>query len=880
MNNFQGLTQEEAQQKLKQVGLNEIQDTHKTSALQILFRQVKKNFVIYLLSFTAIVSFILGKDITGYVILVVITTVVTTGFVQEYKAERAISALRKMIMRASRVIRNGKEHEIPSSEIVPGDIIILRTGEKIPADCIVLDEDGLKANESILTGESNDIKKVAAPDSNSYTDENLVFMGSFVVSGRCTAKVIHTGMNTKFGKIAGLISTAEKKLPLQEKVNTISKYMAIVGVIAAFATGSILFYRVDVLTPDVIVGILIVIIALCVSSFPEGFPVVLITTLAAGVNRMAKQNAVVNRMSIIETLGETSVICSDKTGTITKGEMTIRKVYVSEKFHEVTGIGYEAKGSVGGEDHTIELKKNEPFEKLIACATICNDSNIERMGDGALYKVVGSSTEGALLILAAKLGVFKEAFSGSRPEEIPFDSKRKMMSVLYDDSKSKEVYAKGAPEVILGKCTSILTDKGIEALTDSRKKQILEANQKLASGALRSLGLAYKKHPHGKSYNEEEFIFIGLVGMEDPPREEVKGAIELCKQSGIKVKMITGDNHETAEAVAKQVGIEGETLTGDEMDKLSDYELAAVVKKTAIFARVKPEDKLRIVQALKANNEVVTMTGDGVNDAPALKEAHIGVAMGVSGTDVSRSVADITLKDDNFATIIVAIKEGRTVFNNIRKFIVFQLSCNLCFIFIIFVGVLVAPQLGWYAPIISALQVLFMNIVTDNMPALTLGFNATSKDIMWEKPRKNARILTREFVQLIVFNGLLMGIITFIVAYLSYNVFEFEPNVARTTVLVSLILVQIANAYNFRSFRYLVFAKGPFVNKYLFVASILSVIATLVIIYTPASTIFETAFLGIENWLIAILAAVSIIVISDIQKIINNKTSFFLHNAH
>lgn len=880
MHEFKGLSQKEAKEKLNEFGLNEISERHKVSPLKILLRQVKSNVVLYLLVFTAIVSFFLGKELTGIVILIVILIVVVTGFIQEYKAEKAISELRKMIMPVSRIIREGKECEIPSREIVPGDIVILRTGEKVPADCVILSESNLKINESILTGESVDVKKKPTKSDSSYSDENLVFMGSFVVGGRCVARVTHTGMNTKFGEIAGMISTADKKLPLQDKVNKISKFMIVVGLTAATLTGFVLFYRADSLTPEVVIGILITVIALAVSSFPEGFPVVFISTLAGGVKRMAKQNAVVNRMSIIETLGETSVICSDKTGTLTKGEMTIKKLFINGNHYEVSGVGYETEGEICRGKEKLELGKNDTLDKLIACAVICNDSNIEDLGDEETYKVIGSSTEGALLILAAKLGVFRENYPSRRIEEIPFDSHRKMMSVLYNDKKEKAVYAKGAPEVLLSKCSYILSDSGIKILTKKEREQILKENQKLTSAAFRSLALAFKINRNDQ-YTESDLIFLGLVGMDDPPREEVGEAIALCKQSGIKVKMITGDNKETAVAVAKQIGIDGGILTGSQMDDLSDDELAREVLNIAIFARVKPEDKLRIIKALKANNEIVTMTGDGVNDAPALKEAHIGVAMGINGTDVSRSVADITLKDDNFATIVAAIKEGRTIFNNIRKFVTYQLSCNLSDIYILFIGMIVAPFLGWFVPIITALQILFMNIVTDNMPAITLGFNNKSKDVMSERPRKNAQILTSEFINVILVNGIAMGIIAFCVSYFSYNIIQFPPEVARTTVLVSMIMVQVANAYNFRSFRYRVLNRGLWVNKYLFIASIFSILATIIIVYVPAfNKSFDTTPLGVESWIIAGVAAFIIVLLFDILKVINNKTGLLLQHTH
>lgn len=887
---YNGLTAEEASKKLQEFGPNEIRETNKVSPLRILFRQIEKNFIIYLLSVTAIISFLLDKGITGYVIVLVIAIVIITGFIQEYKAEKAISALRQMIMPVSRVLRNGKEQEIPSSELVPDDLIILRTGEKIPADSLILDESNLRTNESILTGESADVKKSQASSETKYTDENIVFMGSYVVNGKCTARILHTGMNTKFGKIAGMISSAEKSLPLQAKVNNISKYMAVVGISTAVLTGIVLITRAESLNPEVLVSIMLIVIALCVSSFPEGFPVVLTTTLAAGVNRMARQNAVVNRMSIIETLGETSVICTDKTGTITKGEMTVKRIFSGGSHFEVTGTGYEIDGEIQSNGQKVTPTKDSSLNFLIKIATLCSDTLIEDTGDEKTYKVMGTSTEGALLILAAKTGVFKEDFKFRRTEEMPFDSTRKMMSTAYQEDKKNIVYAKGAPEVLLNKCTHIQTSTGVEKLTDASKNEILKINDEMTRSALRGLAFAYKENNSGSSnYTEEDLTFVGLTGMEDPPREEVKEAIELCIESGIKVKMITGDNPATAMAIAEQIGLIGplrqgevkakEVLEGYQLSNMTDDELVKIAPSITIFSRVQPEHKLRIVRALKANGEIVTMTGDGVNDAPALKEAHIGVAMGINGTDVSRSVADITLKDDNFATIVIAIKEGRTIFNNIRKFVTYQLSCNLADIYILFIGMIVAPSLGWFVPIITALQILFMNIVTDNMPAITLGFNPTSKDIMKERPRKNAQILTSDFIHLIALNGISMGVIAFCITYVSFNIMNFNPEVARTTVLVGMILMQIANAYNFRSFRYKVLNRGIFVNKYLVAASSASIFATLLIIYTPLGILFETTPLGVESWIIALAAPLTILALFDIFKTINNRTHFFLSHT-
>ena len=448
-----------------------------------------------------------------------------------------------------------------------------------------------------------------------------------------------------------------------------------------------------------------------------------------------------------------------------------------------------------------------------------------------------------------------------------------MMSVAYKEDNKTSIYAKGAPEIIIQKCKYIQKHHGKEILADNERKKILKLNKELTGQALRSLAFAYKIDSSVDGcYTEDNFIFLGISGMEDPPREEVKEAISLCLQSGIKVKMITGDNPETAKAIASQIGLHGDVLEGNQLEKLSDKELRSIVASISIFSRVQPEHKLRIVRALKANREIVTMTGDGVNDAPALKEAHIGVAMGINGTDVSRSVADITLKDDNFATIVAAIKEGRTIFNNIRKFVTYQLSCNLSDIYLLFIAMLVAPYLGWSVPIITALQILFINIVTDNMPAITLGFNPTSKDVMREKPRKNAQILTSEFINVTILNGVSMGIIAFCATYVSFNVINLSSETARATVLLSIILMQIANAFNFRSFRFRVLNRGLFVNKHLAIASMFSIFATLLILYTPLAHVFETVPLGFESWFVAVLAALAIIVLFDILKIINNKT--------
>lgn len=878
MSEFTGITDAEASELLKKYGPNEIKDINKVSPFTILFRQVRKNFIIYLLVFASLLSFFVGKSITAYTIGAVIFMVIFVGFIQEYRAEKAISSLKKMIMPVSIVIRGGRKKEVSSTGLVPGDIVVLGNGEKIPADCVLLEESELRVNESALTGESKEVKKIVPVSKETVSEESMLFMGTFIVNGRCMARVIHTGMSTKFGSIAGMISTAEKVLPLQNKINQISKYMATVAVVVSVLTGTLMFFRADMITPEVITGILILVIALSVSAFPEGFPVVLITTLATGAANMAKKNAIVNRMSIIETLGETTIICSDKTGTLTKGEMTVRRIFTNNDFFEVTGSGFEGKGNILKGSTEINPSGDSNISRLLKTAVICNDSKIERTGEDMQYQVRGTPTEGSLLILAAKANLFEEDLKVSRVEEAPFSSERKMMSVLAKDGETA-VYSKGAPEILMEKCAYIFKNGKKEELTAQEKQIILDANKQMNARAFRTLAFAFKEVAEGeKNLDENELIFLGIAGIEDPPREEAKTSIELCKQAGIKVKMITGDNKQTALSIASQIGLTGEALEGKQLDSMSDEELLIALDKTSVFARVRPEHKLRIVKLLKQKGEIVTMTGDGVNDAPALKEAHIGVAMGKNGTDVSRSVADLTLKDDNFATIVVAIKEGRTIFNNIRKFVSYQLSCNIAELSILFIGVLLSPFLGWQVPLLLSLQILFMNLVTDNLPAITLGFNPSSKDIMEEKPRKDTRILNGSLILLVLFNGSLMAVFTLGIYFVFYNILGQGVEVSRTAALVGLILLEIASAFNFRSFRKKTLSRSPFINIYLFGASLISLFATLVILYTGASVLFETAPISFYSWIVLLVPVILILLIYDVIKDYSLRTGkFFAH---
>jgi P-type Ca2+ transporter type 2C len=867
-----GLNSKEAKKKLDQYGLNEIKDTSKTTSLKILLRQIKSNFIIYLLVVTTIISFFVGKHITAYTIIVIILVIIIVGFVQEYRSEQAINALKNMLVPVSVVIRDGKEKEILSSEIVPGDIIILRTGEKVPADCILLEEKELLVNESILTGEAKEVKKTVTTKKD-YEENNLVFMGSYILNGRCVAKVLHTGMNTKFGKIAGLISNAEKELPLQLKVNNIVKYMVIIGIIVSLLTGILVLLGNSTINEELIINTLILVIALAVSSFPESFPVVLITTLAVGSYHMAQKNAIVNRMSIIETLGETTVICSDKTGTITKGEMTVKKVYVDNKKYDLSGTGYNGKGNFSINNKQVDPLKEPVLKRLIYNSILCNDSTVERSGKSMEFTTLGSPTESALLIMGVKAGLFKDDLKFERIEEVPFSSERKIMSVLCKHKQENVVYSKGALEFLIKKCKYVQKGNKIVKLTSEEKNKIKKINKEMTSTSLRTIAFAYKITKSQKNF-ENDLIFLGLTGMEDPPREEVKQSITECHKAGIKVKMITGDNKETALSVAKSVGLNGKILEGKDLDKLTEDELAKIIDTITIFSRVKPEHKMKIINALKANGEIVTMTGDGVNDTPALKVAHVGIAMGKKGTDVSRSVADLTLKDDNFSTIVAAISEGRTIFKNIRKFATYQLSCNIAELGILFFGVLLTPLFGWQIPLLLALQILFMNLVTTDLPAIGLGLNPSSNDAMSYAPRKNSNILNKSLLKILALTSVIKIVLVLSSYFFTFNILKETHEYARTVALVTLIGLEIVSAFNFRSFRKGIFNKGVMVNRYLFWASVISLFLTMLIIYTPLNIIFETIPLSWEGLTIAVTLSLMLGILFDLLKYFNNKYGF------
>ena len=880
---FYGLATSEAQKRLVKYGPNKINDAGHLTALKILLRQIKGNFIVYLLAFSAAISFAIGKVETTYTLFAVVFVVIFFGFIQEYKAERAVSALKNMLTAVTLVVRDGKEQQLQSADLVPGDIVILRNGERVPADAAVLEQKSLLVNEAVLTGESKEIAKNVCENAEKCDESNTVYMGTFIVGGHCVAQVLHTGMNSRFGKIALLISTAEKELTLQKKVNAIGKYMVIAGILVSIATGGLMFARNPVLDWANLTEIIILVVALSVSSFPEGLPVVLTTTLALGASKMARNNAIVNRMSVIETLGETTVICSDKTGTLTTGHMTVKRIFCGEDMYEVTGAGLELAGSIlllppqAGKPNEIKPNNLTPeMQRLIKCCVVCNDAIISNRKNGKDLEILGSPTEAALLVLGAKTGLYKEDLELNRLEELPFSSERKAMSVLVEEGVERVIYAKGAPEMILNKCT-LVARRGMEnSLTESDRNTIKTLVDELAKASYRTLALAYKRVEEFSitkyDYKEEDLVLLGLLALEDPPREGVTESIAVAAKAGIETKIVTGDNIGTAISIGRQIGLEGKSMEGVELDDLSDEELAKIVESIRIFARVRPEHKIRIVRALKQNGHIVAMTGDGVNDAPALKEAHVGIAMGRNGTDVSRAAADITLKDDNYSTIVAAIKEGRAVFNNIQKFVTYQLGCNFAELAILFIGTLAAPFLGWHIPLITAIQILFMNLVTDSIPAITLGFNPTSPDIMLGKSINSKRIINRFTLGTLVLSGTVMAVFTLAASYFSFNVWNQNNTLAATTTLATLICVEVITAFTFRSFRKPVLSRSPFVNMPLVWAALGSLTATIAIIYTPLNVFFETTPIGVKNWALVAGLCLGISLVFDLIKLVKPQT--------
>ena len=834
-----GLTEDEAKRRLETYGYNELKKEEGVSPLTLFFNQFK-NILILILLIAIVLSALVGEVVDAAIIGVIVVFCAVLGFIQEYRAERALEALKKMLTPTITVLRGGKEEKVPSKELVPGDILLLEAGDKIPADARLVENHSLRCDEAPLTGESVPVGKDIKPLSENVRvsdRRNIVFTGTIVTYGRGKAVVTSTGMSTEFGKIAEEVMTVKtEKTPLEKRTEEIGKWLGIIALGICFLVAGISVFR-EVLWGKVdfpfIVTMVMFAIALAVAAVPEALAAIVTGALAIGMHQMAKQNALVRKMTAVETLGCTTVICSDKTGTLTKGEMTVRKIYTDGKVIEVTGVGYEPKGELRGTDIQ-DLMQNQSLSMVFKSGVLCNDSVLEEKEGKWIIK--GDPTEGALIVAAVKAGFHQTDMRLQNPriEEIPFSSERKRMTTIHQMADGKRTaFMKGAPEVVLEKSSHILIDGEIRELGGREKGDILKANEEMAQAALRVLGFAYRECTEPVECSEEHLehhmIFIGLAGMMDPPREEAIEATRVCKQVGIKPIMITGDHKLTAVAIAREIGIykDGDrVLTGEELEKMQDEEFEKIVNKVTVYARVSPMDKLKIVKAWKARGEVVAMTGDGVNDAPALKHADIGIAMGITGTEVTKEASDMVLSDDNFATIVKAIERGRWIYDNIKKYLTYLLRCNITEVAVIGGGVIISgPE---YLPLLPA-AILYMNLATDGLPALALGIAPPDPDLMQRPPRDPKESVFSWDVRAFISLALIIEIPFFF--FLFYHEL-YDITHARTEIFFLFVIIELIIALNFRSMRYSIFKARP--HKWLLLAIVWEVVLIAVLIQIPS----------------------------------------------
>jgi Ca2+-transporting ATPase len=784
--------------------------------------------------------------------IVVLNAVV--GFVQEFRSEKAMEAMEKLTAPRARVLRGGRVTLIPATEVVPGDILLLETGDRIAADGRLLEAVDLSLDEAILTGESIPVNKnisVFTAETPAADRKNMVFMGTHVTYGRGRAVVTSTGMNTQFGKIAEMVQVVEKEeIPLKLKLDRFSKKLGIVIVIVSIAIILLDLIRIG----RIEIEIFMTSVALAVSAVPEGLPAIVTVTLALGARELAKRNAVIRRLASVETLGSTTVICSDKTGTLTKGEMTVRKIFVNNQMIEVTGTGYEPKGEFYLNGNSVNPTDDPHLALLLKIGVLCNNANY----DGT--NVIGDPTEGALIVAAAKGGMHENEVEMQYPRrgEIPFSSERKRMTTIHDMPDGHRVaYMKGSPETVLKLCERTYQNGREVKLSKAMRDKILRKNEEMASQALRVLGTAYKVIPEQLTeYSEENvennLVFVGLVGMIDPPREEAKEAVTLCEQAGIKTVMITGDHKLTATAIAKELGIMkgGLALMGRELDDISDEEFERVIENVSVYARVSPEHKLRIVRALKKKGHVVAMTGDGVNDAPALKQADIGVAMGITGTDVTKEASDMILADDNFATIVKAVEGGRVIYDNIRKFIRFLLALN--FTELVLVGSF--ALIGLPLPLLPAM-ILWLNLVTDGPPAVALGMESPTEDVMQRPPRSPKEGILHGMLFFIFASSLIQLAAEIGAFWWGFRVIG-SVEKARTMVFLVACFYELIVVWNCRSESRNAFRVGFLTNKSLIIAVIISVFSTLAVIYVPTLRfMFQTVTLDLLDWALVLFFA-------------------------
>ncbi len=873
-----GLSQEEVVKRQEKYGLNELKAKKKKSLI-VKFLEQFKDFMIIILIISAIISGVIGvaqgEGITDtIIILIVITVNAIIGVAQENKAEKSLEALQKLSSHVAKVMRNGKLEVIPSKELVPGDIVILDTGDYVPADLRIIEAVNLKSQEAALTGESVPVEKMAAKiedDKIGIGDRiNMLFSSSLITYGRGKAVVVETGMNTEVGKIADIINTAEESgTPLQQKLDKLGKTLGIVALVICA-----IIFVVGLLYGKEPIHMFMTAVSLAVAAIPEGLPAVFTIVLAIGVQRMVKRNAIVKKLPAVETLGSASVICSDKTGTLTQNKMTVEKVFCDGVLVDLDNA-----------------KDMIDIQKLVYSSMLCNDTKISEN-----QELTGDPTETALVDMAFKLD-FDPTVYGRFPRvaEIPFDSDRKLMTTVHEENGKYIVYTKGGVDELLSICNSYILEGDIKQDLEEYKEIIRKNNEDMAQNALRVLAMAYKvldHKPEGEEIKELEsnLTYIGMVGMIDPPRLEAKAAVEECKSAGIKTVMITGDHKITAIAIAKSLGIlenDDEAITGTELEEMSDEDLIKNVRKYSVYARVSPEHKVRIVKAWQANGEIVAMTGDGVNDAPSLKIADIGCAMGVVGTDVAKEAADVILTDDNFATVVSAVEEGRRIYDNILKAIQFLLSSNIGEIVVLFLAILITPLLGKAFNIditlietLLPIQILWINLVTDSLPALALAVDPPAKDIMQRKPLKNSKkgIFTKGMTWRIIYQGIMIGLITlaaFIIGLSTEGISQEEKvKTGQTMAFYVLALGELVHVFNIRDNKKSIFKTGIFNNGKLILANLVSASLMFVILFTPAlRDIFSLVLLPKQHIFEIILLVLTPVFVVELLKLFKINTT-------
>ncbi len=891
-NSKSGLSSSQASQLLEKYGPNALKEGEKKG----LGEKLKEQFLdpmILILIVAAILSAVVSEWSDAVIIIAIVVLNAALSIYQEGKAEEAIAALKKMASPTAKVFRDGELKSISSEELVPGDLVELETGDIVPADLRLIESINLKVEEASLTGESVPVEKNA---SLTYDEEvgigdrdNMTFSSTIVSYGRGKGIVVETGEKTEIGKIATKLATVDdEQTPLQKKLAGLSKVLGILTIAVC-----IIVLVVGLLYGHELLNMVLTAVSLAVAAIPEGLPAIVTIVLSLGMSRMAERNAIVKKLLAVETLGTTTYICSDKTGTLTQNEMTVVKAFVDNEEINITGTGYAPEGELLIGENKVSAENEGSLYTFLNICALTNDAKLKKESDG--YSMIGDPTEGSLLTLAGKLGITKESANEEykRIEEIPFDSTRKMMTTFHDNFiKSKVVsFTKGAPDIVIERCNKILIDGKIEELTEDMRKNILDKNIEFARQALRVLSFAFRVHddlPSDISSEniERDMIFVGLAGMIDPARPEVKIAIKECKSAGIVPVMITGDYLETALAIAKELGIaddDSQAIMGGELNNMSDEEIRQIVKTKRVFARVSPENKVQIVKALKENGEIAAMTGDGVNDAPAIKKADIGIAMGITGTDVTKNTAEVILTDDNFATIVHAVEEGRIIYSNIKKFVSFLLSCNVGEILVIFLAII----FNWPVPLVP-IQLLWLNLVTDSFPALALGVEHGEKDIMNQPPREpNEPIIDKELTVSIVLQSIAITVAVLASYFIALKFYApegwqslhsagtldpIELREPRSIAFTTLILCELLRSFTVRSTKYTLWELGPLSNKRLIQGVGVSLLLTLIVVYVPfLNDLFETFPLVLRDWIIIIPFALLPFIMGEAVKLVRRK---------